>query len=84
MKTVRLELTGKKVQMHIFARLHMYVHLTLFVSAHMCVHLHAVRVCVCRQGPLRRIMLTRGAAGPPDVPIPTRLVTSGPLLLSLQ
>lgn len=29
-------------------------------------------------------MLTRGAAGPPDVPIPTRLVTSGPLLLSLQ
>lgn len=28
-------------------------------------------------------MLTRGAAGPPDVPIPTRLVTSGPLLLSL-
>lgn len=29
-------------------------------------------------------MLTRGAAGPPDVPIPSRLVTSGPLLLSLQ
>lgn len=29
-------------------------------------------------------MLTRGAAGPPDVHIPTRLVTSGPLLLSLQ
>ena len=29
-------------------------------------------------------MLTRAAAGPPDVPIPSRLVTSGPLLLSPQ
>lgn len=29
-------------------------------------------------------MLTRGAAGPPDVAIPTRLVTSGPSLLSLR
>lgn len=28
-------------------------------------------------------MLTRRAAGPPDVPVPTRLVASGPLLLSL-
>lgn len=28
-------------------------------------------------------MLTRRAAGPPDVPVPTRLVAIGPLRLSL-
>lgn len=39
-------------------------------------------VCV-RVRPQRRSMLTRRAAGPPDVPVPTRLVASGPLLLSL-
>lgn len=38
--------------------------------------------CV-RGRPQRRSMLTRRAAGPPDVPVPTRLVARGPLLLSL-
>lgn len=76
----------------LYTPMHMYMHLTLLLS-HMHVNGSActVPVCVCmryqgvcRRGPLRRSMLTRGAAGPPDVPIPTRLVTSGPLLLSLQ
>ena len=70
-------------------RVHMYMHLTLlFVTVCVCVCGPACACMwylgVCRRGPLRRSMLTREAAGPPDVPIPTRLVTSGPLLLSLQ
>lgn len=53
---------------------------------YLCVFVQNVRMwyLVCVRGrPQRRSMLTRRAAGPPDVPAPTRLVASGPLLLPL-
>lgn len=58
------------------------VHMYVCLSACTCVCACMWYLGVCCWGPLRRSMLTRGAAGPPDVPIPARLVTRGPLLLS--
>lgn len=57
------------------------VHMYVCLSACTCVCACMWYLGVCCWGPLRRSMLTRGAAGPPDVPIPARLVTRGPLLL---
>lgn len=76
----------------VFVYILKYVHTPDFLRVRMCecnVMYQHICACmwylgVCRWGPLRRSMLTRGAAGPPDVPIPYRLVTSGPLLPSLQ